>query len=122
MKRHSDHRKMKNRKKLIHFLSFALVNIFLINTCVQTLVSEVNLRNNKISQHQTAKKADTAVVEEDSENEDKEDLIQLGDITFFLQTFLIADHHYSFQQHFKNVQYLSHPTSPLFLKNKIFRI
>ncbi|MEI6021152.1 MAG: hypothetical protein WCR21_08480 [Bacteroidota bacterium] len=113
---------MKNRKKLIHFLSFALVNIFLINTCVQTFVSEVNLRNNKISQHQTAKKADTAVVEEDNENEDKPDVIQLGDITFFLQTFLIADHHYSFQQNYKCLHAFMKTASPLFLKNRIIRI
>lgn len=122
MKPHSDHHNMDNKRKLIHFLSFALVNIFLINTCVQSLVSEINLRSSKISQHQTAKKADTPVVKEDKENKEREEIVNIGDLSLFLQSYLIADHHFFKLSDYHPVLCLVKSPSPLFLKNRTMRI
>ena len=122
MKHHSDHRNMKSKRKFIHFLSFALVNIFLMNTCVQTLVSELSLHNSKISQHQTAKKADTPVVEEDNENEEKEESVVIGDWAFFLQHVLISDHQFTQEKIHPFRKCITTPMEALFLKNRMMRI
>jgi hypothetical protein len=117
---------MKKNKKLIHFLSFVLVNIFLMNTCLQTIAGEISSRHNKISAHQTAKKADTPVVEEDNENEneneEKEEYVAIGDMTFFLHGLLIADHRFEIAGTRIAVCDLPQTRSSLFLKHRTIRI